>query len=861
MFSDLRDILKVKDETLFYNSVRIRNKAIPLLSQIICTFPEFTPHEIEHSDKIINILNWFIPQNLKNELNPYEIYFLITSAYLHDVGMANLKEIKNFHGENVDSIRKYHHLRSEQYIIKNFAILGIDDKHLAEIIGRICRGHRKENLNDKELFKPEKKYLEFSINIPLLSEFIRISDELDLTFERTPAEVYENAYIQDKISKEEWERHLSTSGAGLSHEDPLKIICSATCEKPKIHRILKKLETKINKELRNIPNNLYYYRNFIKEIPREFFMDITAVDYKAYDFKFTLQENEVFKLLMGERLYASKIESIRELIKNAVDACRMKNEILKENNIPYDPKITIKLSDDMNKLIIDDNGVGMDETAIISYFMKIGNSFYRSSEFYEGDHDFTPVNELGIGILSYFMIADCIEVETKMDNTNSLILQINDLTDYFFVKEGNRAISGTKVTLFLKDDFKEKEYLAPFTQYFARHLEIPIEVKTPKGNYITKNLDFLTMQYSTDNWYLLKINEDYCEGIIALILDKKNKPRWIPDEENPYSISNEGIFVGNINPLPKYFQTSHGTNYYYLDLNLKKNVLDLNIARNNIAPNNKLEIFQELLVKKIITELEKLFDNFKNEIKENIEEHVNELINTYIKFEYYDSSLKKYLQTEFPDYIINFFKKNCYIKCISKNNYYFKTYDELLKLKDDLKLLEIPYYLTKNHFQMIIRNCSGFDTNQIYVISDNFSKLLLDIPKINSKSIIQIEENDELNGLIPQSWQVVKFLNYNTSSLIEFADSNSATINADHPFIELIINKKDKIEKSRKMTIKAFFVRLRRNLKHKFDEIIDDQRIILDLLVEDGLIDIGEIEDYILKKGDFPTYFDNEIKL
>jgi Molecular chaperone, HSP90 family len=860
MFSDLREILKVKDETLFYDSSRIRNEAIPLLSQIIDTFPEFTPHEIKHSDKIINILSWFIPERLKNALNSYEIYFLIISAYLHDIGMANLKEIKTFHGENPDSIREYHHIRSEKYIVENFTILGIEDKHQAEIIGRICRGHRKEDLNNKDLFKPERMYREFTINVPLLSEFMRICDELDLTFERTPAEIYENAHIQNEISKDEWERHLDTSGAGLSQEDPLKIICSAKCERPKIHRVLKKLETKINKELRNIPNHLYYYRDFIKEIPREFFMDITAVEYKAYDFKFSLQENEIFKLLMGERLYGNKIESIREVLKNAIDACKVKKDSLKENNSPYEPKIIIKLSDEMDKIIIDDNGVGMDETAIISYFMKIGNSYYRSSEFSEVNHDFTPVNELGIGILSYFMIANNIEVETKTDNSDSLILQINDLSDYFIVKKGNRSVSGTKVTLFLKDDFKEKEYLASITQYFTRHLEIPIMIEVPDGSYVTQNLGFLPTDYSTDNWHLLEINEDYCEGIIGLVLDKKNKPKWIRREEKPYFISNEGIFVGHINPLPKYFQVSWGS-YYYLDLNLKKNALDLNIARNNIVPNPKLDIFQELLVKKVIIELEKLFNSFKKNKKENFEEHVNELINTYIKFEYYDDDLKRHVKTDFPDFLINFFKNNYYFKCISKKHFYFKTYSELTKSKENLKLFEIPYYYTEKHFQKIVANCSGFNVEDTYIVNDNLSELLFDIPKVASDSVIQIENTDGLEGLIPLSWEVVKFMNYNTSSLMEFADSNFAIINTDNPFIELIIQVKDKIEKDRKIAINGFFVRLRRDLKHKFDEIINNQRIILNMFVEDDLIVEEEIENYILKKEDFPTYFDNAIRV
>lgn len=171
MFSDLREILKNNDKNLFNNTLIIRDKAIPLLSEIKETFPEYTPHEIEHSDKVIEIFNWFIPESLKNKLKTYEIYFLISASYLHDVGMANLDEIKGFHSENADSIRKYHHLRSEKYIIENFNRLGITNEHQAKIIGKICSGHRKENLLNDKLFDPERMYSSYPINMPLLSFF------------------------------------------------------------------------------------------------------------------------------------------------------------------------------------------------------------------------------------------------------------------------------------------------------------------------------------------------------------------------------------------------------------------------------------------------------------------------------------------------------------------------------------------------------------------------------------------------------------------------------------------------------------------------------------------------------------------
>ncbi|MFB0544466.1 MAG: hypothetical protein ACETVN_02020, partial [Asgard group archaeon] len=160
---------------------------------------------------VIERFNLIIPDSLKKRLNAYEIYFLIASAYLHDIGMVDFEELRKEEelekfGErerrrnpNViddqilrDYIRENHHTRAEEYIEKNFKDLAVADEHQAEIIGRICRGHRKEDLNDKNLFEHDKTYDIETINVPLLAALLRIADELDLTFKRTPLIVYEH---------------------------------------------------------------------------------------------------------------------------------------------------------------------------------------------------------------------------------------------------------------------------------------------------------------------------------------------------------------------------------------------------------------------------------------------------------------------------------------------------------------------------------------------------------------------------------------------------------------------------------------------------------------------------------------------
>ena len=194
-------------------------------------------------------------------------------------------------------------MRSEEYITKNYKDLMIDDPHQAEIIGKICRGHRKENLSDMDNFDPAFIYKSYPINIALLSSLLRIADEFDLTFARAPLIVYEHVQPRSAISNDEWQKHLTITGVAKYPDDPLTIKCSARCENPTIHRALINLEIKINDELDDLGAHLHQYRDCRNEIPRKFFMDIKAINYKYHDFRFSLQEKEIIKLLMGDKLY------------------------------------------------------------------------------------------------------------------------------------------------------------------------------------------------------------------------------------------------------------------------------------------------------------------------------------------------------------------------------------------------------------------------------------------------------------------------------------------------------------------------------------------------------------------------------
>ncbi|MFI1487282.1 hypothetical protein [Streptomyces sp. NPDC020747] len=150
--------------------------------------------------------------------------------------------------------------------------------------------------------------------------------------------------------------------------------------------------------------------------------------------KFRVDPRRVQNLLMGDQLYRSPALAIRELYQNALDACRYRKarteylgeeprqEGIDREEERWRGQIRFTQGVDGERPYLDcwDNGIGMGESELTRVFARAGTRFTDLTDVRNERGNWEaagirmyPVSRFGIGVLSYFMIADEIEVVTR----------------------------------------------------------------------------------------------------------------------------------------------------------------------------------------------------------------------------------------------------------------------------------------------------------------------------------------------------------------------------------------------------------------------------------------------------------------
>lgn len=430
------------------------------LKHVVITFPNYTLHDQTHILNVMDAMGGLLGNRLE-ELSTAEVELLILAAALHDLGMVYSEEEKRRWLENEKRTRDYakarcpekcgvsaldwepqiqqdylrwlHPFRVREVLERGAWQKLFEDKPLEAVpvktLLAVCQAHGEEPEILRAKAEPGKG-LAYSPALeadPLFcAVLLRLGDLLDFDDTRAPAVLFSAAEDNEK-SWEEWKKHMASAGFTYPTAPSTEALpFRAECTNPGVERAIRTFLGWVDEELRNSRDLLRRCESWRRDFPLPFQVDTREIGRRGYDFgdfRLTMDQDQILRLLMGEDLYTDNTVFVRELLQNAIDATLLRGQL--------DPDFGKGINTDRARIDlwewydgdgqlwfrIDDRGIGMTRGMLQRYFLKVGNSYYNSKEL-ERDllnhrqQSFTGISRFGIGFLSCFLVGESAQVST-----------------------------------------------------------------------------------------------------------------------------------------------------------------------------------------------------------------------------------------------------------------------------------------------------------------------------------------------------------------------------------------------------------------------------------------------------------------
>jgi len=376
-----------------------------------------------------------------------------------------------------------------------------------------------------------------------------------------------------------------------------------------------------------------------------------SVEAKKETLEFQAEVSQVLNLVIRS-LYSNKEIFLRELISNASDASEklrfesLSDDTLYENDA--DLRIRISVDAELNTLTIEDNGIGMSREEVGETIGTIASS--GTKKFLEkmtGDkaEDSQLIGQFGVGFYSAFIVADKVTLVTRRAglDADQGVKWVSTGEGSYTIENTDVAQRGTKITLHLRDD--AKEYAESFRiksiiNKFSDHIALPIqmleeiqppsdddedkdkkeELKTPEWEMVNKGTA-LWMRSKSDikeeeyNEFYKTISHDFQDPLLnvhnrvegnneytSLLFIPSKAPFDMFDREQKHGVK---LYVKRIfimdeadKLMPHYLRFVKGI--------VDSDDLPLNVSREILQHDNKIDAIRSANVKRILDSLKKL---------------------------------------------------------------------------------------------------------------------------------------------------------------------------------------------------------------------------------------------------------------
>ena len=428
-----------------------------------------------------------------------------------------------------------------------------------------------------------------------LMVLLRLADYLQIDNSRTNKTVLSIGTIGSPYSRQEHQTHLAIKNLQFQVVDKEKILIHAMPKDAKTYIKIEWLTEDIQKEFDRswailgevYPENKFKlrYRRITTNIKNEKYKKKLTYIPKQFCYRFN---SELAKLLIAPLYGDNPSLGVRELVQNAVDACRECMNHVKAGE--EKPHVTVELDTEKQLFTITDTGKGMTLHEIEHYFLTIGSSYNGDVNWQkkrDAEHIYRT-GRFGIGVLAAYLLGPEIVVETRSRSGESGYRFKASLQDKFIqIDKVPNVAFGTKIEIKCNDSCVTK---------------LSDEVEKLKDKF-----DFMR-RFDYRRWFDWYIDENpkveyYCDGYKIPLpylplygykplqhqSDKFGTILWKPERFFTYNdtcLYCNGFFVTNSSNKNMFSLT--GLDNYYpfkipaLQIADTYNTLPLNLQRSNI---------------------------------------------------------------------------------------------------------------------------------------------------------------------------------------------------------------------------------------------------------------------------------------
>lgn len=486
-----------------------------ILSTVLMNYPHYTKHDISHCETIITNIELLLGEDAIKVLSPTDTWLLLHAAYLHDIGMVieckniernwETKEFQDYlhelensdddalaknaqfinslgdklrtkddviswpvrvryavtllvadyyrrrHGE--DSKSHIKHMESVFHIDLGFN--GLIQQRLILLLSDIVCLHTKSSKKILDLDYRTNGFNADYVHPRFLAQMLRMGDLLDVDNNRFNT-INETVFGEiPESSKNHWEKHMSARHILIT---PDVIEYRADCCKLEVYRETRFFLSWLKEEIEFWTLN---WKNIMPEnikgsAPRlgncELLLNGVPDIEGLSDLRFTISSEKAFEVIEGANIYDDKFIFLREVIQNALDACKIQlwRDILEnrykawgvrnnDNKIQpfdiedkvyenYDIRVILRNYNDTHfEIVVKDNGTGLSAEQF-KQICNVGISYLgdksRKNEVDNMPSWLRPTAGFGIGLQSIFLIAEEFEIYSKSSGNEGIYARV-----------------------------------------------------------------------------------------------------------------------------------------------------------------------------------------------------------------------------------------------------------------------------------------------------------------------------------------------------------------------------------------------------------------------------------------------------